>query len=68
MVEEDYQGLGLASLVLRELIAIAKSAGVARFIAEVLPANAAMLQVFRRSGHAMSSRTQDGVVHVALEV
>ena len=68
MVEEDYQGLGLASLVLRELIAIAKGAGVARFIAEVLPANTAMLQVFRRSGHAMSSRTQDGVVHVALEV
>jgi RimJ/RimL family protein N-acetyltransferase len=66
-VEEDYQGLGLASLVLRELIAIGKAAGVTRFIAEVLPANTAMLQVFRRSGHAMSARTQDGVVHVALE-
>jgi RimJ/RimL family protein N-acetyltransferase len=67
-VEEDYQGLGLASLILRELITIAKGAGVARFIAEVLPANTAMLKVFRRSGHAMSSRTQDGVVFITLDV
>ena len=67
-VEEDYQGLGLASLVLRELSAIAKAAGVARFIAEVLPANTAMLHVFRRSGLAMSSRTEDGVVHVTLDL
>lgn len=68
MVEEDYQGLGLASLVLRELTAIAKAGGVARFIAEVLPSNTAMLQVFRRSGLAMSSRVEDGVVRVALEL
>jgi RimJ/RimL family protein N-acetyltransferase len=67
-VEEDYQGLGLASLILRELAAIAKAAGVVRFIAEVLPANTAMLQVFRRSGLAMSSRTEDGVVRVALDL
>lgn len=68
MVEEDYQGLGLASLILRELITIAKAAGVVRFIAEVLPANTAMLQVFRRSGHAMSSQTEGGVVHVTLDL
>jgi RimJ/RimL family protein N-acetyltransferase len=67
-VEEDFQGLGLASLILRELSAIAKSAGVTRFVAEVLPSNAAMLHVFRRSGFAMSSRTEDGVVHVTLEL
>ena len=67
-VEEDYQGLGLASLVLRELSTMAKAAGVARFIAEVLPANMAMLEVFRRSGLAMSRRTQDGVVRVTLDV
>ncbi len=68
MVEEDYQGLGLASLILRELSAIARGAGVARFIAEVLPANTAMLQVFRHSGLALSSRTEDGIVHVTLEL
>jgi RimJ/RimL family protein N-acetyltransferase len=67
-VEDAYQGLGLASLILRELSAIARGAGVARFIAEVLPANTAMLQVFRRSGLAMSSRTQDGVVRVTLDL
>jgi RimJ/RimL family protein N-acetyltransferase len=68
MVEDDYQGLGLASLVLRELSAIARGAGVARFIAEALPANTAMLQVFRRSGLSMSTRAEDGVVRVAVEL
>jgi RimJ/RimL family protein N-acetyltransferase len=67
-VEEDYQGLGLASLILRELSAIAKAAGVSRFSAEVLPANTAMLRVFRNSGLALSSRTEDGVVDVTLEL
>jgi GNAT superfamily N-acetyltransferase len=66
MVEEDYQGLGLASLILRELSAAAKVAGVVYFIAEVLPGNTAMLTVFRRSGHKMSSRVDGGVVHVRL--
>jgi len=68
MVEEDYQGLGLASLILRELSAAAKAAGVEYFIAEVMPSNAAMLSVFRRSGHPMSSRIDGGVVHVRLSL
>jgi len=67
-VAEDYQGLGLASLILRELSAIALSAGVAHFIAEVLPYNIAMLQVFRRSSHPMSSLIEDGVVRVTLDL
>ncbi len=66
MVEEDYQGLGLASLILVELSAAAKAAGVHHFIAEVLPGNAAMLNVFRSSGRPISSRVDVGVVHVRL--
>jgi RimJ/RimL family protein N-acetyltransferase len=67
-VEEDYQGLGIASLILRELCAIAKDAGIRRFIAEVLPSNTAMLQVFRQSGLPMTTRFESGVIHVSLEL
>jgi RimJ/RimL family protein N-acetyltransferase len=67
-VEEDYQGLGIASLMLRELSAIAKAAGVTRFVAEVLPQNAAMLKVFRSSGNPVTTSTEDGVVHVEIQL
>jgi GNAT superfamily N-acetyltransferase len=36
-VEEDYHGLGIASIILRHLAAIAKKKGIAEFHAEVLP-------------------------------
>jgi RimJ/RimL family protein N-acetyltransferase len=65
-VEEDYQGLGIAGIILKELADIARSKGLQRLEAEVLPSNAPMLAVFRRSGLPMTSHTEDGVVHVVM--
>jgi len=67
-VEEDYQRLGLASRLLRELAQLARANGVERFEAYVLPENASMLEVFRRSGFAMATKRDDGVVRVTLEL
>ncbi len=67
-VEEDYQGLGIASLMLRELSDIAKAAGVTRVVAEVLPQNAAMLRVFRNSGKRVTASSEDGVVKVTIQL
>ena len=67
-VEEDYQGQGMAGLLLRHLALIARRQGVSELTAEVLPTNRGMLAVFRRSGLPMSSATEDGVVHVALSL
>lgn len=66
--EEDFQGLGLASLILRELAGIAREKGIRRFVAEVLPGNSAMLNVFRRSELVMKSRIEEGVTHVELSL
>jgi hypothetical protein len=52
-VEEDYQGLGIASRLLEHLVRIARDRGIAEFVAEVLPRNTAMLRVFTRSGLPM---------------
>jgi GNAT superfamily N-acetyltransferase len=46
---EEYQGLGIASLLLRHLTEIARSAGIVRFVAYVLPTNRKMLDVFYHS-------------------
>lgn len=65
-VEEDYQGQGLASMLMRHLVAIARDRGLKRLEAEVLAGNAAMLKVFARSGLPMTQRRDDGVVHVEM--
>jgi RimJ/RimL family protein N-acetyltransferase len=65
-VEEDYQGLGVASLLLRQLVDIAREKGLRRFEAEVLAQNLAMLAVFRHSGLPMRQQPESGVVHVTL--
>ncbi len=67
-VEEDYQGQGVASSILRHLIHIAREKGVSRFEADVLVENMAMLAVFARSGLPMKKSLEEGAVHVTLSL
>jgi len=66
VVEEDWQGRGIASRLLRHLIRIARERGVAQFEAEVLKENGPMLAVFRHSGLPMTARSSDDTVLVTL--
>jgi len=68
IVEEDYQGLGVASRLVRHLAEIARSKGIARFEAEMLTKNRAMMAVFARSGLSMEERNEDGVVLVTMRL
>jgi GNAT superfamily N-acetyltransferase len=65
-VDDARQGLGIASALLRHLVAIARAAGLTELHAEVLPDNAPMLKVFERCGLAIRTRRDAGVVHTAL--
>ena len=65
-VDDQHQGQGIASAVMRHLVAIARAAGLKELVAEVLPDNAPMLKVFKRCGLAMKTRREGGVVHVVL--
>jgi len=67
-VEEDYQGLGIAGLLLRHLGEIARGQGISAFEADVLSGNASMLRVFARSGLPMEQRRDGGVIHVRLSL
>ncbi len=68
VVEEDYQGLGIAGRLLRHLAEIARDKGIAAFEADVLAENGSMLAVFARSGLPMRKRREGGVVHVTLSL
>jgi L-amino acid N-acyltransferase YncA len=67
-VVDQFQGRGLGTVLLRHLAVTARDAGVHEFVAEVLPDNTPMLEVFEHSGFAMTSRREPGVVHVALRL
>jgi RimJ/RimL family protein N-acetyltransferase len=66
VVEEDYHGLGLASILLKHLVVIGREQGISRFEAEVLPSNKAMLRVFSRAGLPMTTVPTGDSVHVAI--
>ncbi|HEY6511470.1 MAG TPA: GNAT family protein [Burkholderiaceae bacterium] len=68
MIEEDYQGQGLASRMLAALTVLARRHGIVRFEAEVLAGNSPMLGVFQRCGLPLRRRSEDGVVHVEMDL
>jgi RimJ/RimL family protein N-acetyltransferase len=65
---ESYRGKGIAALVLKHLIEIARQRNVSKFEADVLALNAAMLSVFRRCGMPVKMRTEGNVVHVEIDL
>jgi RimJ/RimL family protein N-acetyltransferase len=67
-VEEDYQGQGIAGMLLAALMEIGRENGIARFEADVLTSNAAMLGVFKRSGLPLTTRREGGVLHLTMEL
>jgi RimJ/RimL family protein N-acetyltransferase len=66
-VDDPHQGLGIATRLMRHLVAIAREAGLNELVAEVLAENAPMLKVFERSGLPVALRREAGVVHVTLD-
>ncbi len=68
VVEEDYQGQGIASRLFRHLAEIARGKGIATFEADVLAQNKSMLAVFARSGLPMRKRHDGGSVHLTLSL
>lgn len=68
IVEEAYQGLGIAGRLLAHLANIARSQGIIAFEADVLAGNKSMLAVFARSGLPMQQRREGGVIHATLSL
>ena len=68
VVVDQYQGQGIGSALMRNLITIARAAGLQVLTAEVLSENAAMLKVFEKCGLAITTSRDREVVHVNLQL
>jgi len=66
VVIDDYQGLGIGTLLMRHLAIIARKAGLKELIAEVLPENAAMRKVFSKFGFQPRRGPDPKVIHLVL--
>jgi len=67
-ISDAHQGKGVGSVLLEHLAAIGQERGVAKFVADVLPQNRKMIQVFTDAGYEVSYHFEDGVIAVALQI
>ena len=65
-VADEYQGLGLGSIMLVGLAEHAVEQGIGLLVAEVMPENRGMLATFRDSGRPVRMRTEPGLITVEL--
>jgi RimJ/RimL family protein N-acetyltransferase len=67
-IDDPHQKLGIATRLMKHLVAIARASGLRRLVAEVLPENVPMLRVFERCGLAMTVRRDRGVILITLDL
>jgi len=68
IVVDEYQGRGIGRALTHHLTSIARAAELRTFIAEVLPENTFMLQLFKTSGLPLSMTREGQVVHVTIRL
>ena len=66
MVDPDWQGTGLGSVLQERVVAFGRRQGLRGFTADVLAENAPMLTVFRRSGLRMETELDSGSFEIRL--
>ncbi|SDQ50462.1 Acyl-CoA synthetase (NDP forming) [Quadrisphaera sp. DSM 44207] len=67
-ISDAHQGRGVGSVLLEHLAAAARENGISRFVAEVLPENRRMVQVFVDAGYEVSRHYDDGVISMAFAI
>ncbi len=68
LVQDAHQRRGIAQLLLEHLAQAGRERGVDRFVAEVLPDNRAMIQVFREQGYQVKGGWDEGVMHLEFDI
>jgi RimJ/RimL family protein N-acetyltransferase len=68
MVIDEWQGRGIGTRIARHLITLAREAGLTELVAEVLPENSAMRQVFKRLGFVTAATRDPDTIHLVLDL
>ena len=68
VVEDAHQGRGLGSLLLEHLESAAQERHVDRFVANVLPSNRRMIEVFKSAGFEIERHMSDGYVELVFPI
>jgi acetyl coenzyme A synthetase (ADP forming)-like protein len=68
VVADEHQGRGIGTILLEHVAACARERGITRFVADVLPHNRRMLDVFQAAGFDEHARYGGDVVHVELGI
>jgi acyl-CoA hydrolase len=66
MVDPDWQGAGLGSILHARLIGYAREHGARGLTADVLSQNSPMLRIFERGDHSFAAVTEAGVTEVTM--
>ena len=66
VVADAWQGRGISTILLAHLAETAAEQGISTFIADVLPHNHRMIDVFRRSGFPVELRSSPGALEIEL--
>ncbi|MBT8372696.1 MAG: GNAT family N-acetyltransferase, partial [Deltaproteobacteria bacterium] len=66
VVDEAYQGFGIATFLFKMLIRSAKDKGIKGFMAEVLFSNIGAMKVFRKGDLPVKTRLEGGAYHVKI--
>jgi len=66
VIDEDYQGVGLASCLYKMLIRLARERGLQGFTADILATNKGMMKVLEKGGLPMRAILDSGVYHVTI--
>ena len=68
VVADEFQGLGVATIILKHLVHIARETGIKIFEADVLGENTAMIRVFEKSGLPVTKTYEGRNVHVTMSL
>jgi len=66
LVDEDYQGLGIATFLYRLLARLALERGIEGFVADVLFTNLGMMKVFQKGDFPVHARLEEGIYHLKI--
>lgn len=68
LVEDAHQGRGVGQLLLEHLAQAGRERGIKKFVADVLPSNSRMQQIFREMGYQVQGMIEDGVQRLICQI